>query len=234
MMATYRMPEGVWALVPIKQLERAKSRLAALLDPHERKTLARAMLCDVLGTLTRVEGLDGILVVTSDPDAASLAAGFGATVIPDPVESGLNAAVQCGLRWLDAEHLTGAVIVPGDIPLVTIAELDAVLQALRSSPVVVAPALRDGGTNILAMKPLLLSPAFGPDSCARHLAAARALGVEPKKLVLEGAGRDIDVAADLSFFDGDDAATRTRACLRRFAAIGFPVPAGAFKEVLLP
>lgn len=234
MKAARCMREGVWALVPIKQLDRAKSRLATLLDPYERKMLAKAMLCDVFGTLKRVDGLDGILVVTSDPEAASLAAVFGAAVIPDPAENGLNAAVRCGLRWLDAEHQTGAVIVPGDIPLVTVAELDAVLQALRSSPVVVAPALRDGGTNILAMKPLFLSPAFGPDSFARHLAAAHALGVEPKTLLLKGAGRDIDIAADLAFFDGDDAAPRTHACIRRFAAIGFPVPAGAFKEVLLP
>lgn len=232
-MRGHRHDGGIWALVPVKRLDRAKSRLATLLDPRERNMLARAMLCDVFATLNRVDGLAGILVVTSDPEAASLAAGFGATVIPDPVEGGLNAAIRSGLRWLDAGRGAGAIIVPGDIPFATVAELNSVRLALNTNPVVIAPALRDGGTNILAMKPMLLSPAYGPDSFARHLAAAHALGIQPKTLMLEGAGHDIDIAADLAFFDGDGAATSTRAFIRRFAAIDFPVPAGSFKEVLL-
>lgn len=228
------MQGGIWALVPVKQLDRAKSRLATVLDARERKALARAMLCDVLGTLSRVDGLAGILVVTSDGEAATVAAGFGATVVPDPVEGGLNAAVRCGLRWLDAQHQAGAVVVPGDVPFVTVAELGSVLRALRSNQIVIAPALRDGGTNILAMKPLLLSPSFGSGSFARHVVAARALGIEPRTLLLDGAGHDIDVAADLAFYDGEGPANQTLACIGRFAGIGFPVPAGSFKEVLLP
>ena len=229
------MRGGIWALVPVKRLDRAKSRLSDILDPGERKALARAMLCDVLGTLSRVDGLSGILVVTGDAEVASIAASFGATVISDPIEDGINGAVRHGMHWLDAEHESGAVVVPGDVPFVTVAELNSVLTALRSSPVVIAPALRDGGTNVLAVAPpLLLRPAFGPDSFARHVAAARALGIEPTTLLLEGAGHDIDVAADLAFYDGESPAKRTRACIGRFAGIGFPVPAGSFKEVLLP
>lgn len=234
-MAGSCMQGNVWALVPIKQLDRAKSRLATVLDASERKTLAKAMLCDVLGTLSRVDGLAGILVVTSDAEAASIAAGFGATVVSDPVEGGLNAAVRHGMCWLDAEHEAGAIVVPGDVPFVTRAELDSVLKAMRSSQIVIAPARRDGGTNILAMKPpSLLSPSFGPDSFARHVSGARSLGIEPTTLLLEGASHDIDVAADLAFYDGESPGNRTRACIGRFVGIGFPVPAGSFKEVLLP
>ncbi|MGB3387345.1 MAG: 2-phospho-L-lactate guanylyltransferase [Pseudaminobacter sp.] len=234
-MTNSRKRGGIWALVPVKRLDRAKSRLAPVLDADERKTLATAMLCDVLGTVSHVDGLSGILVVTGDGQAASIAAGFGATVVSDPVEGGLNAAVRHGMRWLDAEHEAGAIVVPGDVPFVTSAELGAVLGAMRSSQIVIAPARRDGGTNILAMKPpSLLAPSFGPDSFARHVAGARALGIEPRTLMLEGAGHDIDVASDLAFYEGEGLANRTRACIGRFAGMGFPVPAGSFKEVLLP
>ena len=72
------------------------------------------------------------------------------------------------------------------------------LAALEQTPVVLTPALRDGGTNILGLSPAdLIAPAFGPDSFARHCALARDL--HPAVIPLEGAGRDIDVPADLAF-----------------------------------
>ena len=227
--------QGIWALVPIKRLDRSKSRLSGVLDPAERKALARAMLCDVLAALGRVKALAGILVVTGDADATSIATSFGATVLADPAENGLNDAVLHGMRHLDAEHRAGVIVVPADIPFVAPAELAAVLAALRSSPVVVVPATRDGGTNMLAISPpALLSPVFGPDSFARHVAEARALGIEPQVLSLSGAGHDIDVAADLDFHDCKGPAKRTRACLGRFIRTSLPTPVGSIKEVSLP
>lgn len=235
MMPEYLSAERIWALVPVKRLDRAKSRLADILDPSEREALATAMLCDVLATLVRVDTLAGILVVTDDAEAASIASDHGAAVIADPCEHGFNAAVRHGMRWLEAMHRAGVVVVPGDLPFVTVAEVDAVLSAMRSSPVVIVPATRDGGTNMLAVaQPSRMQPAFGPGSFARHVAAALALGITPKTLLLDGAGHDIDVAADLVFAASERLASRTHACLGRLAGVGFPVPAGSFKEALLP
>ena len=225
----------VWALVPVKRLDRAKSRLAEILDPADRKQLAKAMLTDVLATLGRVEGLAGILVVTSDVEVAALATEHDAAVLADPPETGFNEAVQHGMRWLDDRYHAGAVVVPGDIPFVTVAELDAVLDATRASPVVIVPATRDGGTNLLAIAPpLLMPPAFGPDSFARHVAAAHALGIQPSILRLEGAGHDIDVAADLFIEAGSSAAPCTRAVMRQLRGTPVPAVAGSFKEAVLP
>lgn len=225
----------IWALVPVKHFDRAKSRLADILDPADRKQLARAMLTDVLGTLVRVEGLAGILVVTSDVEVAALATEHEAAVIADPPETGFNEAVLHGMRWLDDRYHAGAVVVPGDIPFVTVAELDAVLAATSESPIVVVPATRDGGTNMLAVAPpLLMPPAFGPDSFARHVAAAHALGITPQTLRLDGAGHDIDVAADLFIETGAGRASHTRACLGRLLGVSLPVAAGSSKEAFLP
>ncbi|BCP53013.1 2-phospho-L-lactate guanylyltransferase [Kaistia sp. 32K] len=225
----------IWALVPVKRLEAAKSRLAPVLDSAERGRLAKAMLRDVLDTLRRVETLAGILVVTDDAEVAAIAAGHGATVIGDPQEPAFNAAVLHGMHWLDARQKAGALVVPGDIPLVTVEEIEAVLDATRTSPVVIVPATRDGGTNMLAIAPpLLMPPTFGPDSFARHVAAAQALGITPAILRLEGAGHDVDVAADLVLDTGSAAAPRTRALIRQLRGTPVPAVAGSFKEAVLP
>jgi len=225
----------IWAIVPVKRFGRAKSRLAHHVGANERVALAAAMLGDVLGTLSKASGLAGVLVVTSDTAAADIARVFGAQVIADHLEVGTNGAVHQGLRRLDSLGASGVIVVPADIPFATLSELRAVLEAMRSAPVVLVPAVRDGGTNVLALRlPTRMTPAFGKRSFDEHLARAAATGARPRILELEGAGHDIDVAADLAFCTPGSPATRTRACLSRLAA-GSPVPAppGSFGEVLL-
>jgi 2-phospho-L-lactate guanylyltransferase (CobY/MobA/RfbA family) len=79
---------------------------------------------------------------------------------------------------------------------------------------VLVPARRDGGTNILALsRPDLIAPQFGPASFARHLCAAKDLGIEATILELAGAGHDIDVPADLEFAAPSGAGAQTRAAL---------------------
>jgi 2-phospho-L-lactate guanylyltransferase len=48
---------GIWAVVPVKDIRDAKQRLASVLAPHERAALFRAMLHDVLSALSGAEGL---------------------------------------------------------------------------------------------------------------------------------------------------------------------------------
>lgn len=195
----FRIPRDLWALIPVKRFALAKRRLAPQLSPTERAALAKAMLRHVLGVLAGCRGLAGILIVTSDPDAMALARAFGAHVLPDAVESGTNAAVRAGMAALERAGKGGVIVVPGDVPGITRAEMDAVVDALASAPVVLVPATRDGGTNLLAAcPPALMAPSFGPSSFARHLETARAAGREPRVLHLPGLGHDIDVNADLA------------------------------------
>lgn len=195
----FRIPRDLWALIPVKRFALAKRRLAPQLSPTERAALAKAMLRHVLGVLAGCRGLAGILIVTSDPEAMALARAFGAHVLPDAVESGTNAAVRAGMAALDRAGKGGVIVVPGDVPGITRAEMDAVVDALASAPVVLVPATRDGGTNLLAAcPPALMAPSFGPSSFARHLETAQAAGREPCVLHLPGLGHDIDVSADLA------------------------------------
>ena len=48
---------NVWAVVPVKELDQAKERLAAVLTPEGRRALMLAMLEDVLAALAMTPSL---------------------------------------------------------------------------------------------------------------------------------------------------------------------------------
>jgi 2-phospho-L-lactate guanylyltransferase len=206
---------SIWAIVPVKRLGLAKARLAPVLSRSERAELARTMLHDVLTTLCGTQQLAGIVVVSGDPTVAKLATLFDARVVGDVIESGVNAAVQQGLRTLDPS--SGALVVPADVPFATAADLQAVITELGQSAVVLVPALSDGGTNTLAMRrPDLIAPSFGDDSFARHQALARDAGLGCAIVRSEGLGRDIDCPGDLVPWAGSKKFSLTAALLAEF------------------
>jgi 2-phospho-L-lactate/phosphoenolpyruvate guanylyltransferase len=185
-----------WALVPVKRLSQAKRRLGDVLSGDERARLAQAMLHDVLGNLRAASSLAGIVVVSADAEVLTIARTFGAGTIFDASEAGTNEAVR---RGLDAflTHRRRVLVVPADIPFAKPSEFDAVVELLEYNPVVLAPALSDGGTNALAMRsPDLIPPQFGEDSFGSHRALVRQRSLCCGILRSEGIGRDIDRAAD--------------------------------------
>jgi 2-phospho-L-lactate guanylyltransferase len=95
--------------------------------------------------------------------------------------------------------------------------LQAVIAELGHFPIVLAPALSDGGTNTLAMRrPDLTVPSFGDDSFARHQALARDAGLGCGIVRTEGLGRDIDYPCDLVPWTGAKKFSLTAALLAEF------------------
>lgn len=213
---------NIWAIVPVKRLGHAKQRLALVLSRSERAGLARTMLHDVLTTLRATPQLAGIVVVSGDPAVAKLATLFDVCIVGDVMESGVNAAVRQGLRTLEASSAR-ALIVPADVPFATAADLQAVIRELDHNPVVLVPALSDGGTNTLAMRrPDLIAPSFGDDSFARHRALAHDAGVGCGIVRSESLGRDIDYPNDLVPWTGAKKFSLTAALLAEFKLAGRP------------
>ena len=118
---------GLWAVVPVKERDRAKERLAPLLASGMRQELAFAMLEDVLSALAAASGLAGLIVVTRDREARALALRYGARIVEDDARDGHTGAVNGMARILTAEGKGALLTVPGDIPRVTSAEIDAVV-----------------------------------------------------------------------------------------------------------
>ena len=94
---------GVWAVVPVKELAGAKQRLSSCLSPEERRALATIMLEDVLDAVSAVRELAGMLVVTVDPVATSLAGRYGARIVTEGAREGHTGAVAAAARLLARE-----------------------------------------------------------------------------------------------------------------------------------
>jgi 2-phospho-L-lactate/phosphoenolpyruvate guanylyltransferase len=211
----------LWAVVPVKERDRAKERLAPLLPPEMRQALALAMLEDVLAALASAVGLAGLLVVTVDPAASRMARQYGARLVEDGARDGHTGAVTAAARLLAAEGWAGMLTVPGDIPLVTASEISRLVAAHRPAPsFTIVPSHDEGGSNAIVLSPPDAVPLrFGVDSFFPHLRAAEALGIQPTVLRLPGIALDIDNPADLAAFALQPSPTRTRAFLAENAML---------------
>jgi 2-phospho-L-lactate/phosphoenolpyruvate guanylyltransferase len=205
----------LWAVVPIKELERAKERLAALLPSERRRALMLAMFEDVLTALAATPGLAGLAVVTVDPAASRLAAEYGARLIEAGARDGHTGAVAAAAMLLAEEGCAGMLTLPGDIPLVTPAEITSLVAAHRPAPAfTIAPSRDELGSNAVVCSPPNAVPLrFGEDSFSPHLRAAERRGIRPTVLRLPGIALDVDTPEDLAVFAALPSRTRTRAFL---------------------
>lgn len=201
---------GIWAVVPIKDVTAAKQRLTEAAPPEFRRKLALAMAEDVLEALAGAKRLAGIVVVTVDPAAAALARRYGGAVWDDGALDGHTGAVTAAGKRLVAEGAQGMLTVPGDIPTITSAEVDAVIAAHLPAPsFTIVPSHDELGSNAILMSPPDAVPLrFGDDSFFPHLAAAEACGIKPSVLHLPGIAFDIDNPVDLAHFSRLGSQTR--------------------------
>jgi 2-phospho-L-lactate guanylyltransferase len=219
------MAAGVWAVIPVKRLSLAKSRLSTICSPRFRRALVLAMFEDVADTLQRTRELAGVAVVSDDPVVVALSRRLGLRIFDEPADpsrmpagaagSGQNAALASVARVLRQEGARAMLAISADVPGVSASEVRCVLEAgparcgadqARTSVghgryFVVAEAHDGSGSNaVLASPPDVLSTAFGPDSRARHLRAALDAGVPACGLRLPGLAHDIDLPGDVVSF----------------------------------
>ena len=196
--------------VPAKDLVNAKQRLLPVLAQEERRALAAAMLEDVLAALSGAH-VGAVWVVTRDAAVTAIAHRFGAEIVSEAENRGHTAAVAAAQAQALASGIPIFATIPGDVPCVTAAEIDALVDAATPTSAVVLAASRSGlGTNGVALSPpdaLVLR--FGEPSFEGHVAAARARGVEPRLLRLPGLALDVDGPDDLTALLAEGATTRS-------------------------
>jgi len=213
------------AILPIKSFAAAKQRLAESLGAGSRQALAQAMFTDVLGSLRRVPGLDGIAVVTSDRAAEAAARADRLLVLPDSAQAGQSEAALVGIRHALASGYGRVLLVPGDTPLVRPGDL-AGLIADSDEGVAIVPDRHGTGTNALVLAPPdAIEPSFGPDSLARHVAAAEAAGVPHRVQEVATLALDVDTPGDLAELTAElelrhGQAPSTRGALRQLDRAG--------------
>ena len=213
---TPRFDPGLWAVVPIKNFDRAKERLAGILTASERRSLFTAMLEDVLQTLSQCPALTGIVLVTREPQAQILGQRYGARSLIEQSNLGHTAASTLGARSLAANKGTSMLQLPADMPLIKPDDINALILAHGNGPAITLAPSRDhrGSNAVLCTPPDLLPLQFGDDSFKPHLAASRALNIEPAVVERPGLALDIDTPDDLVALLETPSATRTYDYLR--------------------
>ncbi len=177
--------------IPIRAFEGAKSRLGAVLDAEERRDLVESLLRRAVAAALITPGVSEVIVVSPDPEALDVAEAAGATPLLQR-SRGLNPALQEARNAAgDADRL---LILPGDLPAITPADLIAVLAAgdqAGSPSVVLVPDRHRRGTNVLLLDPPeVIDPAFGGDSRTGHAWLAESADVPFLEL---GGILDLDV-----------------------------------------
>ncbi|MGA3056874.1 MAG: 2-phospho-L-lactate guanylyltransferase [Candidatus Limnocylindrales bacterium] len=191
------------ALVPVRSLSGAKSRLGEPLDPEERADLILALLRRTIEAALAAKRLAAVVVVSMDPDLLARARVMGAASLRQETD-GLNEGLA-EARLAAGAEATAVVVVPADLPGVTASAIDhlanAAELALRETPerpvVALVPDRHGSGTNaLLIAPPTAIDFHFGEGSRAAHAAAAEAAGAI--YLELDGPlSFDVDTPDDL-------------------------------------
>ncbi|MFE9428401.1 2-phospho-L-lactate guanylyltransferase [Kitasatospora sp. NPDC006697] len=190
-------PASTWSLVlPVKALERAKTRLAPFAGAH-RPRLALAFALDTVSAALDCPAVGQVLVVSRDGAAGEALAALGALVLADEPGGGLNGALSHGAahaRRLRPDAPLAAL--SADLPALRAAELARVLGAVPSEGRAFLADAPGIGTTLLACSPgRPLAPAFGGASRRRHAAGGAAELALPD---VPSVRRDVDTAADLA------------------------------------
>lgn len=179
------------AILPVKTFGRAKQRLTGGFG--DRPGLAAAMVADVLDALAAVPELDELIMVT----AQAVSADTDFLIVHDPVEAGQSAAAARGIEAALERGAERVLLVPGDCPALDPREVSALLAL--SGDVVIVPDRHGTGTNALVLSPPdAIEPSFGPDSLARHVAAAEKAGVVHRVEEVRTLALDVDTPDDLA------------------------------------
>jgi 2-phospho-L-lactate guanylyltransferase len=201
----------IHVVLPMRTVSGGKARLGEALDAEEREELVLGLLLHTLAVLAAWQRRGRIHVVSPDPvlDAATRQAGLD-VVVHRQTDEGLNEGVRLGIAAVRAEGADTLLVLPGDLPYLSVEALDelvlaadAALAAAAGGPLVaIAPSDARSGTNALLLRPPdVIAPAFGTDSFEAHLRAAAEAEAAVQVVSHAVLGFDLDTPEDLERLD---------------------------------
>jgi 2-phospho-L-lactate guanylyltransferase len=189
-MSAGRLTQTAGVVVPLRSFALGKARLAQALDNDARRELSRTMAERVVAAA----GARPVVIVSSAPEVTTWARALGVAQIPDP--GTLDGAAVAGRAWVRDRGLARVVVMHGDLPLAT--SLDGIADDAGAPIAVLVPDHHHDGNPVLAIPAAAdFSFRYGPDSCARHAAEARRLGLEVRIVEDHALGFDVDDESDL-------------------------------------
>ena len=180
-------------LIPVNRLDRAKGRLATLLEPEERAELVRRSLAGVLAAV-KGAGMKAVVLTSDEAVRAELAGGVG-VLEEDPELRGLSAQLERATERLGVEEM---LILHADLPLVTAGALQDLVAQAPDAPSATLVRPGDGGTNAMLLRPPgRFALAYGRGSGDLHEAAAREAGLAVRRADVPALALDLDTPSDV-------------------------------------
>lgn len=189
-------------LLPVKGFKDAKRRLSAWLTPDERAGLARAMLEDVLRAIGRATAAERVVVYTAHAEVSAMARKAGFEVVVEREVDGHSAAVNRMVSELDGVA-SKVLAIASDLPKLSGEEIDLVLNRAIEKLVLIPSRDRTGTNGVVMLKHAKIQMDYGAGSLRRHLARAKAAGLEVDIMQVPGIALDIDTPEDLLLFFKD-------------------------------
>lgn len=195
----------VWAIVPVKPLQRAKSKLSNILTQSERALLNRKLLKQTLIVLAQVPVIERTLVISRDSEALALARDYDAKTVTERGSPPLNKALVRASLIAQGYGVTAVLVLPADLPLLTKEDVVKLIASSGAPPeVVIAPDRRGSGTNaILSSPPGLIEYDFGPDSFSKHVKQAEKAGARVVICDLPSLSLDLDDPDDFAAYQAE-------------------------------
>ena len=192
----------IWAIIPVKPLANAKSRLAPTLTPSQRQQLAEHMFRHVLKISTRVPQLAGTLVISRDNKALAIAREYGAKTVQESGAPEMNAALMRATSLIARWRGSGVLILPADLPLLATEDVVSMVELGDDlySMVIATDQDRDGTNAMLVRPPGLMEYGYGPGSFDRHIERGKAAGAIVHIYESERLQLDIDLPEDLDVY----------------------------------
>lgn len=180
-------------LIPIRSFDDAKTRLAGVLSPADRRRLAMAMAERVVRA---ARGLP-VFVVSDDDEVLRWAARLGAQCIAPGVK-GLNESITAAVSQVASspEAPDRVIIAHADLPLADD------LRVVTGRGVAIAPDTERDGSNVMSLPvDAAFTFHYGPGSFAAHRDEAERRGLDFTVVDEPSLALDVDDPGDLVRLD---------------------------------
>ena len=186
------------AIIPVKTFSEAKTRLN--LSKTQKEEICKAMLEEVLGTVSKSQLINKIILVSKDEAVFKLGRQFNSIEIFDD-ESGVNHAVYLADQYILDNKYDCSVIFPQDIPAMSSSDIDDLIGFCKSeNSVIVVPSRQLNGTNALVRCPTnIMETQYDRGSYVFQLHAAKARSQNVSVALIRRIMLDIDDEHDLTF-----------------------------------
>jgi 2-phospho-L-lactate guanylyltransferase len=187
------------AVIPMKSLHSAKSRLSNILTAQQRKNLAMYLLDATITELKKSNFISEIIIVSIDKAVENYSCLNNLKFIKDSDE-GVNKAVILADNYCINNGINANIVIPHDLPFISAKEIDEICTISNKyhKCIIICPSKRFDGTNILFRKPPdVIKTHYDDNSYMNHLKEAYKLKIPVESLDLVKLRFDLDTKEDL-------------------------------------